>query len=47
MLVDAVRWLLFPSLMAFAASTDLVRMTISNRVTVALAVGFFVLAALE
>jgi prepilin peptidase CpaA len=47
MLVDAVRWLLFPAAMAFAASTDLVRMTISNRVTITLAVGFFALAGLE
>src|ERR1700693_6032331 len=47
MLVDAVRWLLFPAMMAFAASTDLVRMTISNRVTMTLAAGFFALASLE
>ena len=47
MLVDAVRWLLFPAMMAFAASTDLVRMTISNRLTMTLAAGFFALAALQ
>jgi prepilin peptidase CpaA len=46
MLIDAMRWLLFPAMMAFAASTDLVRMTISNRVTVTLAAGFFAIAAL-
>jgi prepilin peptidase CpaA len=44
MLIDAVRLLLFPSLMAFAASSDLLTMTISNRVTLALLIGFFALA---
>jgi prepilin peptidase CpaA len=44
-LVDAIRILLFPSLMAFAASSDLLTMTISNRVSIALVAGFLVLAA--
>ena len=44
MIVDAVRLLLFPALMAFAASSDLFTMTISNRVSLALTVGFFALA---
>ena len=47
MFVDAVRLLLFPAMMAFAASTDLFTMTISNRVPLALAGGFCVLAALD
>jgi prepilin peptidase CpaA len=36
--------LLFPALMAFAASSDLLTMTISNRVSLILAGSFFVLA---
>lgn len=44
MLIDAARVLLFPSLMAFAASSDLLTMTISNRVSLALAAGFCALA---
>lgn len=44
MLVDAIRLLLFPALMAFAASSDLFTMTISNRLSLALTGGFFVLA---
>ena len=43
MLMDAVRLLLFPALMAFAASSDLFTMTISNRLSLALVGGFFVL----
>jgi prepilin peptidase CpaA len=42
--VNTVALLLFPALMAFAASSDLFTMTISNRVSLALAVGFFALA---
>jgi prepilin peptidase CpaA len=45
MLVEAARLLLFPSLMAFAASSDLLTMTISNRISLALALGFLILAA--
>ena len=44
MMVDTVRLLLFPALMAFAASSDLFTMTISNRVSLALTAGFFALA---
>jgi len=44
MLTDAIRLLLFPALMAFAASSDLFTMTISNRVALALVGGFFALA---
>jgi len=44
MLADAIRLLLFPALMAFAASSDLFTMTISNRITLILVGGFFVLA---
>jgi prepilin peptidase CpaA len=44
MMVDAVRLLLFPALMAFAASSDLFTMTISNRLSLALAAGFVALA---
>jgi prepilin peptidase CpaA len=44
MLIDAVRLLLFPALMAFAASSDLLTMTISNKLSLAMAAGFFLLA---
>ena len=44
MLTDAIRLLLFPALMAFAASSDLFTMTISNRLSIALAAGFVLLA---
>src|SRR5215471_478634 len=44
MLIDAVRLLLFPAMMAFAASSDLMTMTISNRISLALTLGFFGLA---
>jgi prepilin peptidase CpaA len=44
MVTDAIRLLLFPALMAFAASSDLLTMTISNRITLALAGGFLLLA---
>jgi prepilin peptidase CpaA len=43
MLVDALRLLFFPALMAFAASSDLFTMTISNRLSLALVGGFAVL----
>ena len=42
-LTDAIRLLLFPALMAFAASSDLFTMTISNKLSLALAGSFFVL----
>lgn len=44
MVADAVRLLLFPALMAFAAWSDLFTMTISNRISLILVGGFFVLA---
>ncbi|MBI5265359.1 MAG: prepilin peptidase [Bradyrhizobium sp.] len=44
MILDLARLLLFPALMAFAAASDLFTMTISNRVSLALAAGFFILA---
>jgi len=44
MLMDTVRLLLFPALMAFAASSDLLTMTISNRLSLALAGGFALVA---
>ena len=43
MLTDAIRLLLFPALMAFAASSDLLTMTISNRLSLVLAGAFFLL----
>ncbi len=46
MIVDFLRLMLFPALMAFAAASDLFTMTISNRVSLMLAGGFLVLAAL-
>jgi prepilin peptidase CpaA len=45
MLLDIARMLLFPALMAFAAASDLFTMTISNRVSLALAAGFLILAS--
>ena len=44
MILDAIRLLLFPALIAFAASSDLLTMTISNRISIALAGGFLALA---
>ena len=44
-MLDTIRLLLFPALMAFAASSDLFTMTISNKVSLAL-VGCFVILAL-
>ena len=44
MIIDSARWILFPTLMAFAASSDLITMTISNRVQVILVAGFLALA---
>jgi prepilin peptidase CpaA len=43
MLTDVIRLLLFPALMAFAASSDLLTMTISNRLSLVLAASFFLL----
>src|SRR6201995_2404653 len=47
MILDLARLLLFPALMAFAAASDLFTMTIPNRVSLALAAGFVVLAVLS
>ncbi len=44
MVTDAIRLLVFPALMAFAASSDLLTMTISNRLSLALTAAFLVLA---
>jgi prepilin peptidase CpaA len=44
MVADLARLMLFPALMAFAASSDLLTMTISNRVSIILMAGFFALA---
>ena len=44
MILDIMRLSLFPALMAFAAASDLLTMTISNRVSLALAAGFLVVA---
>jgi prepilin peptidase CpaA len=46
MILDLARMLMFPALMAFAAASDLVTMTISNRVSLFLIGGFFLLAVL-
>ena len=47
MILDLLRLFLFPALMAFAAASDLFTMTISNRVSLLLIVGFFGLAVLS
>jgi prepilin peptidase CpaA len=44
MALDLARLLLFPALMAFAAASDLLTMTISNRVSLLLVAGFLVMA---
>ena len=47
MILDIARLLLFPALMAFAAASDLVTMTISNRISLLLGAGFVALALLS
>jgi prepilin peptidase CpaA len=47
MLTEAISLTLFPGMMAFAASSDLLTMTIANRVSLALIAGFVILAALS
>jgi prepilin peptidase CpaA len=47
MILDLTRLSLFPALMAFAAVSDLLTMTISNRVSLLLAGGFLMLAVLS
>jgi len=44
MVIEAIRLVLFPALMAFAASSDFLTMTISNKVSLALIAGFLALA---
>jgi len=44
MLEEALKLVLFPALMAFAASSDLLTMTISNRLSMALVGAFAILA---
>jgi prepilin peptidase CpaA len=46
MILDIARLMLFPALMAFAAASDLLTMTIPNRVSLALLAGFVVMAPL-
>jgi len=46
MLSEAIRLTLFPGMMAFAASSDLLTMTIANRVSLILIGGFILLAGL-
>jgi prepilin peptidase CpaA len=46
MLIEAVRLTLFPAMMAFAASSDLLTMTIANRISLILIAGFAALALL-
>jgi prepilin peptidase CpaA len=44
MILDTLRLMLFPALMAFAAASDLFTMSIPNRISLALIAGFLVLA---
>jgi prepilin peptidase CpaA len=47
MLTEAIGLTLFPAMMAFAAASDLLTMTIANRVSLALVGGFVLLAVLS
>jgi prepilin peptidase CpaA len=47
MLTEAIELTLFPAMMAFAASSDLLTMTIANRVSLILIAGFAILAVLS
>jgi len=47
MVIDLVRMTLFPTIVAFAASSDLLTMTISNRVSLALTGGFLAMALMS
>jgi prepilin peptidase CpaA len=47
MLIEAIELTLFPAVMAFAASSDLLTMTIANRVSIILIAGFGLLAVLS
>jgi prepilin peptidase CpaA len=44
MLIDAVILLVFPAMVAYAAASDLVSMTISNRISLILVASFFIVA---
>src|SRR3954471_19097551 len=44
-MIEAIKLLLFPAMMAFAASSDLLTMTIPNRVSLIVLGGFVILAA--
>ena len=44
LLIDAARLMIFPTVMAFAASSDFFTMTISNRISLILVAGFVALA---
>src|SRR5258708_17990206 len=46
MVADAIRLALFPAMMAFAASSDFLTLTISNRVSLSRVGGFVALAAI-
>jgi prepilin peptidase CpaA len=46
MISETATLVLFPALMAFAASSDLLTMTISNKVSLALIAGFGIMAAI-
>jgi len=46
MVIDLLRLTLFPTVMAFAASSDLLTMTISNKVSIVLVGSFLALAAM-
>ena len=43
-MTEAIKLLLFPAMMAFAASSDLLTMTIPNRVSLIMIGGFVLLA---
>src|SRR4030081_2394786 len=47
LVIELVRLTLFPAIMAFAASSDLLTMTISNRVSIILVGGFLALALMS
>jgi prepilin peptidase CpaA len=46
-ITNVITLVAFPALMAFAACSDLLTMTISNRVALALVAGFFALAVMQ
>ncbi len=47
MIIDAFKLLLFPALMAYAASSDLLTMTIPNRLSLAVSGGFVLFALMS